>query len=75
MLPAEQVDWEVVGYRLKLHALALRYETGERSLVVAEAQQHADALTCLMEESPIERREAINYLIDRYEALRISSVD
>jgi hypothetical protein len=30
------------------------------------------ALTCLLEEAPLGKRERIDHLIDRYEALRIS---
>ena len=75
MIPAEQVQREIYAYRLKLHALAMRYEASERSLVASEAQTHGDALVCLMEESPLDQREPINYLVDRYEALRIASVD
>jgi hypothetical protein len=44
-------------------------------LIAAEAQNYADALTCLLEESPLGKREKIDYLIDRYEALRINGVD
>jgi hypothetical protein len=75
MIAKEQTQREIVAYRLKLYALAQRFEAGERSQIAVEAQQHADALGCLMEESPIEQREAIDYLVDRYEALRIASVD
>jgi hypothetical protein len=45
-----------------------------RSPIAKEAQTHADALVCLMEESPLPQRKAINYLVDRYEALRIASL-
>lgn len=72
MLDATKVDEELVGYRMKLMALASRYEAGERSTIAAEAQDCGDALICLMEEAPVAKREAVDYLVDRYEALRIS---
>jgi hypothetical protein len=75
MIATEQLQREIVEYRLKLHALAQRYEAGERSQVAVEAQRCSDALICLMEESAPTDREPIDYLIDRYEALRIASVD
>jgi hypothetical protein len=74
MIPDDQVRREIIAYRLKLYALFARYTGGDRSTVAAEAQQHADELTCLMEEAPLSQRAAIDYLIDRYEALRASSV-
>lgn len=70
MLEGAQVDREIVGYRMKLVALLNRFMAGERSLVAIEAQAHADALICLMEEAPLQRRAAIDYLIDRCESLR-----
>jgi len=70
MLEGPQVDREVIGYRMKLVALLDRYMAGERSLVAAEAQSNADALICLLEEAPLTKRAEIDYLIDRYEALR-----
>ena len=63
-------EYEIVAYRLKLLALFDRYAAGARSLIAVEAQQYADALTCLLEEAPLTKREKIDYLIDRYEALR-----
>lgn len=72
MLDADHVDREVIGYRMKLVALADRFAAGERSAVAAEAQAHADALICLMEEAPLVKRRKIDHLIDRYEALRVS---
>ena len=72
MLEAAQVDREVIGYRMKLVALADRFAAGERSTIAAEAQAHADALVCLMEEAPLTKRRKIDYLIDRYEALRLN---
>ena len=69
-MTAEQIAREVVAYRLKLLALSTRYTGGERTLVGQEALAGADALTCLLEEAPLEQRRAIDYLIDRYEALR-----
>lgn len=65
-------EYEVIVYELKLVALSDRYAAGARSLITAEAQQCADALTCLLEEAPLGMRERIDHLIDRYEALRIS---
>ncbi len=65
-------EYEIAAYRLKLLALSDRYAAGARSIIGAEAQQCGDALTCLMEEAPLGRRETIDHLIDRYEALRIS---
>ena len=72
MLDDIETEREVAGYRLKLLALVDRYETGARSLVAAEARECADALICLMEEAPLGKRASIDYLVDRYEALRIS---
>ena len=72
MMEAAWVDREVVGYRMKLVALLDRFMAGERSLIAIEAQAHADALICLMEESPLPKRAKIDHLIDRYESLRVS---
>jgi hypothetical protein len=72
MLAPEQVAREIAAYRLKLLALGDRYLAGERSTLGAETLACADALTCLLEEAPPEQRPAIDYLIDRYEALRAS---
>jgi hypothetical protein len=74
MLSAEVVVHQTAIYLLKLMALLERYDAGERTAVATEAQADADALICLMEDAPPEHREAIDYLIDRYEALRASSV-
>jgi len=70
MLEGAQVDREIVGYRMKLVALLDRFVAGERSQIAIEAQVHADVLICLMEEAPLQKRAAIDYLIDRYESLR-----
>lgn len=72
MLEAATVDREVIGYRMKLVALLDRFMAGERSLIAIEAQAHADALICLMEEAPLRKRAKIDHLVDRYESLRIS---
>jgi hypothetical protein len=72
MLDAASVDREVVAYRLKLLALGDRFAAGERSTVRVKALTCADALTCLLEEAPLEQREAVDYLVDRYEALGAS---
>ena len=74
MFDAATTDREIIAYRLKLIALGNRYLAGERSTVRAEAQDCSDALICLMEEAPIEKRQTIDHLIDRFEALRISSL-
>ena len=71
MFDDAQTEAELVSYRQKLLALVDRYAAGARSLVAVEAQQCSDALICLLEEAPLGRREEIDYLIDRYEALRI----
>lgn len=70
-----KVTEEIIGYRMKLVALSARFEAGERSSISSEAQNHADALTCLMEVAPLAKRTAIDYLIDRYETLRIHSAN
>jgi hypothetical protein len=70
MLPATQVVRELVAYRLKLLVLNDRFFAGDRTAVGYEACECGDALICLMEEAPIEWRKSIDYLIDRYEALR-----
>lgn len=70
MLSRQQVFIEVAAYRLKLLALSDRFAAGERSTVAGEAQSCADALVCLLEEAPLSARPPIDYLIDRYEALR-----
>jgi hypothetical protein len=73
MLEGATVDREVIGYRMKLVALLDRITAGgERSLIAIEAQAHADALICLMEKAPLRKRAKIDYLIDRYESLRVS---
>ena len=72
-MEAAQVDREVIGYRMKLVALSDRFAAGDRSAIAAEAQADADALVCLMEEAPLRKRSKIDYLIDRYEALRDAS--
>ena len=66
-----QTEAEIVSYRQTLLALIDRYAAGARSLVAVEAQQCSDALICLLEEAPLARRQEIDYLIDRYEALRL----
>ncbi|RYE55504.1 MAG: hypothetical protein EOP18_05800 [Rhizobiaceae bacterium] len=72
MLESSAVDREVIAYRMKLVALIDRFMAGERSLIAIEAQAHADALVCLMEEAPLAKRPKIDHLIDRYESLRIN---
>jgi hypothetical protein len=72
MLTAGQVDLQFTAYSVKLLALNDRFRRGERSAVAVEAQSLADDLICLLEEAPLEKRERIDHLIDRYEALRIS---
>jgi hypothetical protein len=72
MLTADQVEWEIAAYGEKLLKLSDRYGAGERSAMVAELQQNGDALICLLEEAPLEQRERVDNLIDRYESLRIS---
>ena len=72
MFDEVDTEYEIVAYRLKLLALADRYAAGARSLIAVEAQQCADALICLLEEGPLGKRQKIDHLIDRYEALRIS---
>lgn len=71
MLEAAAIDREVMVYRTKLIELLDRFMAGERSLIAVEAQAHADALVCLMEEAPLPKRAKIDHLIDRYESLRI----
>lgn len=63
---------EIAAYQLRLLTLADRFGAGARSLIAVEAQQCADALTCLLEEAPLGKRAQIEYLIDRYETLRIN---
>ena len=75
MLEGATVDREVIGYRMKLFALLDRFIAGERSVIAREAQAHADALMCLMEEAPLQKRAKIDNLIDRYESLRLASGD
>jgi hypothetical protein len=74
MLSEAGTEYEVVVYEVKLVALSDRYAAGARSLITAEAQECAGALTCLLEEAPLGMRERIDHLIDRYEALRINSL-
>lgn len=64
-------EYEIAAYQLKLLALSDRYAAGARSLLALEAQRCADALTCLLEEVPLSKQARVDYLIDRYEALRI----
>lgn len=75
MFDEVDTEFEIAAYQLKLMALADRYAAGARSLIAHEAQNRADALTCLLEEAPLRKREKIDYLIDRYEALRIGCLD
>lgn len=70
MLSSQETIRELSAYRLKLLVLGDRFATGERTTVGAEALSAADALTCLLEEAPPEHAGAVDYLIDRYEALR-----
>lgn len=72
MLSSEQVVRELAAYRLKLLALGDRFAAGERSALAPEAQSCGDDLVCLMEEAPLEYRKAIDYLVDRYESLRVN---
>jgi hypothetical protein len=72
MFEASNIDREVMVYRTKLIALLDRFMAGERSLIAIEAQAHADALVCLMEEAPLRKRAKIDHLIDRYESLRMN---
>lgn len=66
---------ELASYRLKLIALSDRYASGARTLIAKEAQDGADALTCLLEEAPLHLREKVDYLLDRYENLRIQCLN
>lgn len=75
MMEAAAVDREIIAYRMKLFALLDRFTAGERALIAMEAQAHADALICLMEEAPVEKRAKIDHLVDRYESLRIASAN
>jgi len=70
MLESDQVVREIAAYSLKLLALSDRFLAGERTALGAEARSCADALTCLLEESPLAHRATIDYMLDRYEALR-----
>ena len=72
MLNALKVEEEIAAYNLKLLALSARFQRGERAAVGVEAQSLADDLICLLEEAPLSKRERIDHLIDRYEALRIN---
>jgi hypothetical protein len=72
MLDEIATEREISTYRIRLEALVERYAAGGRSLVAEHAQQCADVLICLLEEAPLSKRERIDYLIDRYEALWIS---
>lgn len=65
-------EYELAAYRLKLLALADRFAAGERTSVGGEAQHCADALICLLDEAPLGKREKVDHLMDRYEALRAS---
>jgi len=75
MLDDADIERQIAAYRLKLVALADRHAAGARSLIAVEAQECADALICLLEEAPLGQRTRIDYLIDRYEALRVSCVN
>lgn len=70
MLARDVVNEEIAAFRNRLSDLLRRFHAGELTGVGIEAQAGADALMCLMEEAPLERREPIDYLIDRYEAPR-----
>lgn len=72
MLNAAKVDDEIAAYDAKLLALSERYQQGARSRLVRLAQTCGDELVCLLEEAPLSRRNRIDHLIDRFEALRIS---
>lgn len=72
MLTAATVEAEIEGYQEKLLQLSEAFAAGERSSIIRFAQYDADALTCMLEEAPLEQRPRIDYLIDRFEALRIS---
>ncbi len=74
-LDAATTERELTAYRLKLIALSDRYAAGARTLIAEEAQACADALTCLLEEAPLHLRGKIDYLIDRYESLRIQCLN
>ena len=75
MLTAEQVEWEISAYNLKLLAMSDRYRAGERSIMVAELQRYGDELICLLEEAPLSRRNRIDALIDGFESLRTSCMN
>lgn len=75
MLDDLSVEEEIASYRLRLLALGDRFRRGDRSAVGVEAQSLADDLICLLEEAPLEKRQRIDHLIDRYEALRINCLN
>ena len=75
MLDEASVERELVVYEQTLMKFADRYALGERSDLTGELQACGDALVCLMEEVPIGRRQKIDDLIDRFEALRRSCLN
>jgi hypothetical protein len=69
----DEIDLELVAYQVKLLGLTDRYAAGARSVIAREAQSYSDALICLMEVAPLDKRGRIDHLIDQYEALRVNS--
>ena len=74
-MTSAEVDREIARYQTALMDLLSRFEIGERGGVGREATTLSDELICLLEEAPESRRVEVDYLIDRFEALRISSLD
>lgn len=74
-MTSAEVNREITQYRASLMRLLSRFEIGERASVGIEAMALSDELICLLEEAPRSKRTEVDYLIDRFEALRISCLD
>jgi len=75
MLDEASVEAELVVYQLKLMKLVDRFGLGERSSLLVASQACEDALICLVEEAPSDQRKQIEYLAERFGALRLSCLN
>lgn len=67
-----EIDHEIITYRQRLIGYADLIANDDRAGLYAAARAGADALTCLLDEAPPEKKAKISYLLDRYEALLAS---
>lgn len=68
-MTGDQVNLEMLALRRRYAALNVRFVTGERSTLYSEVRCLTDEVVCLLDEAPDEKRDVINGLAEKCEAL------